>query len=184
MQAELQRLMRELQHRVKNMLGNVIALVNRARHEDDDPDVVIEKLVSRIRALASTHNLLTAENWRPTRFRDILVPELISVYGEDRVELRGPDVRLNARAAVALGMTLHELITNAAKYGALSNETGTLSVQWSLVDEGDGGKFVIRWQESGGPSTDQPELAGFGSQLIRATVKGSLRGRVREGILA
>jgi two-component system CheB/CheR fusion protein len=180
MEAELRRVMRELQHRVKNMLANVTALINRARRESGDPAVALERLVERVRALANTHNLLTAHNWSTARFIDILGPELVEVYGATRVSLKGPEILLNARAAVALSMAIHELATNAAKYGALSDPQGRLDLTWARTDEGDGEQLVIRWQEHGGPETRPPEAEGFGSQLIASTISGSLGGRIEK----
>jgi two-component system CheB/CheR fusion protein len=176
LELELRRVMRELQHRVKNMLGNVMALINRARRADGDPRAVLDTLSMRIRALANTHNLLTAQNWGPTRFADILKMELVDVYGAERVQLRGPELRLNTRATLALGMAFHELATNASKYGACSTEHGKVKVQWSRYDEGDGEKLLIRWVEEGGPSVVEPAEHGFGSRLIESTIKGSLGG--------
>ena len=180
MEVELRRVMRELQHRVKNMLANVIALINRARREDGDRRVILDTLVKRINALATTHNLLTSQNWHSVLFEDLLRPELIDVYGPDRIELRGPAVRLNAKAAVALGMTVHELATNAAKYGALSTPDGRLEVRWSRIDEGEGEMLAVNWVESGGRSDGQPEKEGFGTQLIDSTIRSSLSGTIEK----
>ncbi|WP_422003385.1 chemotaxis protein CheB [Reyranella sp.] len=177
MEIELRRLMRELQHRVKNMLANVTALVNRARRESGDPKVVLQTLVERIKALGATHNLLTSQNWRPMLVADILRPELVDVYGEGRISLRGPDIHVNARTTLALAMAVHELATNAAKYGALSTEEGRLAVHWLRIDEGEGERLVLHWKEQLGPPLAPPERLGFGTQLIKATVEGSMNGR-------
>jgi two-component system CheB/CheR fusion protein len=179
LQADLRRIMRELQHRVKNMLSNVIALVNRARREDGDPKVTLDTLAQRIRALANTHNLLTAENWTSAALRDVVAMELSDIYGEDRVTMKGPPVRLNARATLAVGMAVHELATNAAKYGAFSKEEGHVQLRWSRIDEGDGETFVLRWQESGGPRVSPPEGGGFGTVLMRSMVEGTLGGTIK-----
>ncbi|MEZ5819016.1 MAG: CheR family methyltransferase [Hyphomicrobiaceae bacterium] len=178
MEVELRRLMRELQHRVKNMLANVTALINRARREDGDPRAALTTLVRRTQALAKTHNLLTQQNWRPSRLIDVLSPETTAIYGPDRVSMRGPDLRINARATLALGMAVHELATNAAKYGALSNGTGRLDLIWARIDEGEGEQISFRWSESNGPPVERPARLGFGSQLIRTTIEKSLGGRV------
>ncbi len=178
LQADLRRIMRELQHRVKNMLSNVIALVNRARREKGDPKQILETLDQRIRALAHTHNLLTAENWSSTAIRDVLTPELLQIYGPERVILRGPQLRLNARGTLAVGMAVHELATNAAKYGAFSSPSGQVHVRWSRLDEGDGERLILRWQESGGPPVSKPERAGFGTQLIQSLIAGTMGGQV------
>ncbi|MGO4854153.1 CheR family methyltransferase [Phaeovulum sp. W22_SRMD_FR3] len=176
LQADLRRIMRELQHRVKNMLSNVIALVNRAQRDKGDSSEILNTLAQRIRALAHTHNLLTAENWSSTALIDVLQPELSGIYGEDRVALRGPALRLNARSTLAIGMAVHELATNAAKYGAFSVPDGHVSVRWSRIDEGDGEQFVLRWKETGGPATTPPTHEGFGTQLIGSMIEGTLEG--------
>ncbi len=178
LQADFRRIMRELQHRVKNMLSNVIALVNRARRETGEPAMVLDNLAQRIRALANTHNLLTAENWASTSIRDILGLELINVYGDERVILRGPDIRLNARSTLAIGMAVHELATNAAKYGSFSIPEGRVAVNWHRIDEGEGERFVLRWEESHGPRVTEPERGGFGTQLIRSMIEGTLGGEI------
>jgi len=178
LQADLRRIMRELQHRVKNMLSNVIALVNRARREKGEPRVILDTLSQRIRALANTHNLLTAENWSSTNLRDILSLELFDVYGVDRIETRGPEVRLNARATLAIGMAIHELATNASKYGAFSVPEGKVNLRWSRVDEGDGESFVLRWEETGGPPVEAPGGGGFGTTLIQSMLEGTLGGQI------
>ena len=187
MSRELQRVMKELQHRVKNMLSNVLALVNRARREATTDVEVFETLAKRIEALANTHKLLTTANWGAARIRDILEPELTAVYGADRVRLRGPDILLNARATLSVGMAIHELATNAAKYGAFSNSSGTVSLSWSRVDEGEGEVIRMIWEESDGPVVERQGEKGFGSQLIASTIEGGLEGRAemewrREGL--
>ena len=180
METELRRMMQELQHRVKNMLANVVALVGRAKNERGEPEVVFQTLVKRIKALSHTHNVLTDQNWRGADLRSIIEPELLGVYGEDRITLRGPDVVLNAKSTVALGMTFHEMATNAAKYGALSNQAGSLTVSWAKLDEGDGDILVLRWVEENGPAAEEPSSTGFGTQLIDSTIRGSLRGSIEK----
>ena len=181
MSRELQRVMRELQHRVKNMLSNVLALVNRARRDAEPDNDVFETLAKRIEALANTHRLLTTANWGAAEIRDILEPELTDVYGADRVQMRGPNLQLNARATLALGMAVHELATNAAKYGAFSNSAGTVSLRWARLDEGEGERVRMVWTETGGPPVDEARamVEGFGTQLISSTIAGGLEGSVR-----
>ncbi len=180
MEMELRRVMRELQHRVKNMLANVIALINRARREKGDHQTILDTLVNRINALATTHNLLTTQNWHSVLFEDLLTPELIDVYGPDRIALRGPSIRISAKAAVALGMTIHELATNAAKYGALASPEGKLEVRWSRTDEGAGEMLIVRWSETGGTAAAKPAGEGFGTQLIDSTIRSSLHGSIEK----
>lgn len=180
LERQLRELMRELQHRVKNMLGNVISLVNQATRDPRDPHMVMQTLVDRIRALSSTHDLLTRENWGPANLRAVLDLELTEVYGPERLSMRGPDLMINARGALGLGMAVHELATNAAKYGALSTPEGKLAVKWSRVDDGDGDMLIFEWRESGGPAVERPEARGFGSTLILTTIEGSLQGSLEQ----
>ncbi|KQI70219.1 hypothetical protein AN189_02230 [Loktanella sp. 3ANDIMAR09] len=177
-QFELRRVMQELQHRVKNMLANVLALVSRAKRDATADKAIFEALSQRIQALAQTHKLLTQSNWSSAKLQDVLRPELVDVYGAERVQLKGPDIVVNARAALSLGMAIHELATNAAKYGSFSKEDGQVSLSWVRQDDGESDDFIFSWQEKGGPPADQSEVSGFGSQLIRSTIEGSLDGKV------
>ncbi len=178
MSAELRRVMLELQHRVKNMLSNVLALVGRARRDANEDRIVLDTLASRIKALAHTHKILTQENWRAAEIHALIAPELTEVYGPERVTLHGPTLKMNARAAVALGMAVHELATNAAKYGAFSQDSGRVDFRWFRLDDGEQDRVVFRWEESGGPVIEQKPGRGFGSQLIASTITGSLHGAV------
>ncbi|MEL6297864.1 MAG: HWE histidine kinase domain-containing protein [Pseudomonadota bacterium] len=179
MEADLRRVMQELQHRVKNMLANVMALINRARRDENDPAQVLDTLSNRITALAKTHNLLTAENWGATRLTAIVEPELTQVYGDQRISLRGPDVVMSAKPALAISMAIHELATNAAKYGGLSTPEGRVALHWQRIDDGDGDMLRMEWRESGGPKVEKPAKIGFGTQLVTATIEGSVGGKVR-----
>ncbi|MBS1302307.1 chemotaxis protein CheB [Loktanella sp. SALINAS62] len=178
MQFELRRIMQELQHRVKNMLANVLALVSRARRDATADAQIFAALSQRIQALAQTHKLLTQSNWASAKLQDVLRPELVDVYGAERVQLKGPDITVNARAALSLGMAIHELATNAAKYGSFSVEDGQVSLSWVRQDDGESDDYIFNWQERFGPSAAESETAGFGSQLIKSTIEGSLDGQV------
>ncbi len=176
---ELRRVMGELQHRVKNMLTNVNALVARAGREATTDAEVFQVLSQRIRALSETHSLLVQSNWNSAPLRSVIEAELIPVYGMDRVTLKGPRVDVSAPAALALGMAVHELATNAAKYGAFSDPEGRVSLIWERRDDGESDQLIFRWEETGGPRLAPPESEGFGSQLIRSTVEGTLEGDVQ-----
>ena len=178
MQFELRRVMQELQHRVKNMLANVLALVSRAGRDVTTDRAIFDALSQRIHALSKTHKLLTQSNWTSARLKEVLWPELVDVYGEERVELRGPDITVNSRAALSLGMAIHELATNAAKYGSFSNDDGRVSLSWVRQDDGASDDFIFTWTEIGGPGVTSGETSGFGSQLIKSTIEGSLDGKV------
>ncbi len=186
-QAQQVQKMRELQHRLKNMPSNVLALVSRARREWDADTVVLDALAARIRALTDTHKLLTIQRCHAVDIRSLIEPELTDIFGSDSVHLSGPDLMLNARAAVALGMAVHELATNAAKYGAFSQGHGKVSLTWTRVAVDEAEHMVFRWIESGGPKIEGVTTAGFGSQLLASTISGSLGGRLerdwrREGL--
>lgn len=174
----LRRIMQELEHRVKNMLANVGALVNQARREVTSNRDVYDKLTKRIQGLSKTHALLTAEKWSSANLRSIIAPETTAVYGEERVTLSGPEINVNSQATLSIGMTIHELATNAAKYGAFSTEVGHVSISWSRVNDASGDRLILEWKEEGGPTIQKPETIGFGSQLISSTVGGSLGGEV------
>ena len=175
---ELRRIMLELQHRVKNMLASVKALINRARRDTRDPKEVLTTLSERIDSMARTHALLTAENWQSTRIRDLIRPELHDVYGEDMVKIAGPDLKLNARASLAIGLTIHELATNAAKYGALSERGLGLGLRWMRVDEGEGELLRLIWTERCADPVTPSVNQGFGTTLIKAMIEGTLEGRL------
>ncbi|MDJ1015236.1 MAG: chemotaxis protein CheB [Paracoccaceae bacterium] len=178
MSAELKRVMQELQHRVKNMLANVLALVSRARRDAKMDVAVIDTLSARISALAHTHKVLTQENWRAADIYSLITPETEDIYGKDRVTLKGPALKLNARAALAIGMAIHELATNAAKYGAFSVDEGHVTLSWLRLDDGTEDRIVFNWTERGGPKVEKGDRVGFGSQLIVSTITGSLHGTV------
>ena len=178
LQFELRRVMQELQHRVKNMLANVLALVSRASRDATVDRDVFNALAKRIQALAQTHKLLTQSNWASANLHRIIQPELTDVYGADRVELKGPEIVVNARAALSLGMAIHELATNCAKYGAFSVPHGRVTLTWLRQDDGETDDYIFTWTESGGPAPKPGSDDGFGTQLIRSTITGSLDGKV------
>ncbi|WP_253949140.1 chemotaxis protein CheB [Mangrovicoccus sp. HB161399] len=175
---QLRRIMLELQHRVKNMLANVKALVNRAKRDTREPQLVLRTLSERIDSMARTHGLLTAENWQSTKITDLLRPELHDVYGPELISTHGPELRLNARASLAIGLTVHELATNAAKYGALSPEGEHLDIRWMRVDEGEGDMLRLIWTETTRDEVTPPEGRGFGTTLIHAMIEGTLEGKI------
>jgi PAS domain S-box-containing protein len=174
-----QRLMlRELNHRVKNTLATVQSIARQTLRHASDPEVFQERFEDRLLALSQTHNLLTNENWERGSLKALLKQEL-SPYGKDRVHLLGDqDVHLAPRAVVPLGMALHELTTNAAKYGALSVPSGELTVTWTVS----GTLFQslrLEWRERGGPPvTAPPARRGFGSRLLERGIRAELEGEV------
>ena len=170
-------LTRELNHRVKNTLANVLSIIALTRRRADDLDSFADSLTGRIRALSATHDLLTASDWGTTPIGDVVRAELAPYDTGDgsAVEMMGPPIELAPNDALSLGLALHELATNAAKYGALSVPGGQVCIRWERADQGRVAE--IRWEESGGPAV--PEGAerdrGFGLDLLEKIVAHELR---------
>ena len=158
-------LISELNHRVKNMLAVVISIVNSTL--DSAPGhAAHEALLGRLRTMARAYGALSRVNWTEVLLADILRDET-EHFGPERFTLSGPDVRLAAQHALSLGMVIHELATNAAKYGALSASTGSVTVTWELS----GADLVLEWRESGGPQVAPPDFAGFGLSLLDGEIQ-------------
>lgn len=174
-------LIRELHHRVKNTLATVQAVVGATARSTSSIEEFYKAFVGRIISLANTHSLLTEALWQTAPLREILEKELIP-YNDakgERIELEGPDVKLPSEIAVPIGMAVHELTTNAAKYGALSVRTGRVSVMWSEHGEGDDRRLSLSWVERGGPRVAQPARQGFGSRLLHRVLTTQLNAEVK-----
>ena len=166
-------LTRELNHRVKNTLANVLSIVSLTRRRATNLEEFVEGLDGRIRALSATHDLLTQSDWGTTPIRSVVEAELAPyARAEGSLELEGPTVELAPNDALSLGLAVHELATNAAKYGALSAAGGKVCVKWSL-DRDDLAR--VRWAESGGPPVAGQRPRGFGTDLIEKIVAHELR---------
>lgn len=166
-------LTRELNHRVKNTLANVLSIIALTRRRATDVESFAESLNGRIRALSATHDLLTQSEWGTTLIRAVVAAEL-APYTQDAdhvIELQGPDVELAPNDALSLGLAIHELATNAAKYGALSTHSGALRIHWSMVSSE---LARIEWRESGGPPVPTVRPRGFGTELIEKIVAHEL----------
>jgi two-component sensor histidine kinase len=162
-------LVRELHHRVKNTLATVQALVGATGRSTGSFDEFNHSFSNRIASLAKTHNLLTEDYWQTAPLREIALNEFkpFDESQQPRFMLIGQPVELSADLAVPVGMALHELTTNAVRYGALSNPTGHVRVQWN-VDEVEGTrKLHLEWREVGGPPVKEPQHRGFGSTLLQ-----------------
>jgi len=167
-------LTRELNHRVKNSLASVLSIIALTRRRSKTLDEFADGLDGRIRALSATHDLLTQSDWGSTPVRAVVEAELrpYANASDHEIVLDGPDISLAPNDALSLGLATHELATNAAKYGALSQAGGTVSVSWDLVGEG---KARIIWQESGGPPVPEQRGRGFGTDLIERVVANELK---------
>jgi len=172
-----QLLINELNHRVKNTLATVQSIA--AQSFRDEPGSPFQAFTSRLVALAKAHDVLTEESWEGADLHDI-VRVATAAYGEPgspRFEVQGPHFRLAPQPALILGMALHELCTNAAKYGALSVPAGRVALEWAVGD-GEAARLVLRWTERDGPPVVRPSMQGFGSRLIGRQLGRELRGSV------
>lgn len=179
-EAERELLAHELSHRVKNTLGVVQALA--IQSGGDTIESFREAFLGRLEALASAHSLLLATEWGSARLLD-LVERSMEAYrtdGAQRMRIEGPDVLVSPKQALGLSLVLHELGTNALKYGALSNHTGTVEIVWEKDDTVMPSMLRLNWRERGGPPVDKrrfaPDKKGFGSQLIERAIDYELGG--------
>ena len=161
-------LINELNHRVKNTLATVQSIASQTLRRTDNPAEAIDKFSARLVSLGRTHNVLSDEKWESAQVRELVDGALAPYAGKDgtRIHAAGPDLRLAPRSALTVAMALHELATNAAKYGALSNDRGQIYVDWSAADAA--GQFRLTWREVGGPPVTAPARSGFGSKLIES----------------
>ncbi len=169
-------LIEELNHRVKNTLAILQAIAVQTFKSASRSER--ETFEGRLGALAEAHNLLSTEKWRGSELQDVvnrvLQPYLLNNPG--RMRMSGPKVPLSPRLAVVLSMIVHEIATNAAKYGALSNDTGTIALDWEVLAENATQKLRLIWTEAGGPHVTAPIQRGFGSRLIERSARDQLGG--------
>lgn len=167
-------LTRELNHRVKNTLANVLSIISLTRRRTRDIDEFADGLEGRIRAISATHALLTNSEWGTTPIGSVVEVEVAPYTSEHgaAVNLSGPEVDLAPNDALSLGLAIHELSTNAAKFGALSVPDGSVDISWGLSDEG---LAVVDWVERGGPPVPPRRDPGFGMDLIEKIVAHELR---------
>jgi PAS domain S-box-containing protein len=168
-------LMREINHRAKNMLSLVQAIARQTAARDTGD--FIERFTERIQALAANQDLLVRNEWQGVDVEELVRAQLAhfaDLVGS-RITVHGSPVRLNSAAAQAVGLALHELSTNAGKYGALSVDAGRVDVSWRL----DGDVFAMSWTECDGPRVSRPERCGFGSTVIASMVKQTVNGEVQ-----
>jgi PAS domain S-box-containing protein len=172
-ETQIAALAREAEHRAKNVLAVVQAIV-RLSHAETTEDLK-ETIYGRIRALANVHALFVRSRWTGAELRSLIEDEL-SPYSRGGASLRleGPTVLLTQDAAQTIAVAMHELATNAAKYGALSREGGHVGVRWSQAEDG---LFVIHWNETGGPPVSTPSHRGFGTRVIDSMLR-VLNGKV------
>ena len=167
-------LMREMNHRAKNMLSVVDAIARQTATRD--PEHFVDRFSERIQALSANQGLLIKHAWRGVEIDHLVRAQLapLSDLLGSRIKLSGPGLRLNAAAAQAIGLTLHELSTNAGKYGALSTGMGRVDIRW----ETEGHTFTVSWTERDGPPVSSPQRQGFGTTVMKAMIERSVGGKV------
>ncbi|MBK8007296.1 MAG: PAS domain-containing protein [Rhizobiales bacterium] len=175
----LRLLMRELTHRSKNLLAVIQALARQTSRHAGSLDSFLEEFSARLQALSRSHDLLVQEEWHSAGLRDLVNTQLGHYIDRDQsqINIEGPPVHLRPEAAQSLGLALHELAVNAAKYGALSNPNGRVDVIWTPNEE-TGNGIVIRWVERDGPKVERPKKHGFGTMAIQRNLSRSLEADV------
>ena len=177
-EARQQMLLHELNHRAKNFLALIQSVARQTAARS--PGDFLPRFEQRLQAIAAAQDLLVRRDWRDVTVRDLLASQLAHFGGVDeRVRATGEEVTVTAAAAQTLAMAFHELATNAAKYGALSSETGRIDVAWATGRGEDGEEtFRLEWIESGGPPVGEPGARGFGSNLVERLVRSAFGGEV------
>lgn len=179
-EAHLRLLVNELNHRVKNTLTIVQSIAAQTLRGTEAGREAQQAFESRLAALAAAHDLLTTERWQSTALRQVIEQAGTGCGAEaERLSIEGPDVRLQPRTAVSVAMAIHELCTNAVKYGALSREGGTVSIRWEAAAEPGGERLRLVWRESGGPPVAPPDRRGFGTRMIERGLAADLGGTAR-----
>jgi two-component sensor histidine kinase len=172
-------LIAELDHRVKNVLARVVAVVQSTRDGSHSTTELVEKLEGRIHSMADAHALLSRGGWQGVGLVDVVRQELAPYAEAGNTSVDGPDVVMTPEATQVVAMVLHELVTNAAKYGALSTSNGKVCVRWDRRLNGNpGSELLIEWQENGGPPAAAPARQGYGTSVIRNLIPYELGGKV------
>jgi two-component sensor histidine kinase len=173
-------LTQELEHRIKNTLATVSAIANQTMQGDAHAEVR-QAFTDRLITLARAHDLLTKTSWSGAPIKEVVEGGLAPHRtGRNRIDVSGPDLQLQPRQALGLSLAIHELATNAIKYGALVSASGSIDVSWSKGDDADPG-FRFVWKESGGPEVKQPpaDKMGFGTRLIERMLANDFSGKVK-----
>ncbi len=169
-QARSRKLIEELNHRVKNTLATVQSIVWQVLRTATDPTVIRDTIESRFFALSRSHDLLTKENWESAGLVDV-IKDALEPFGvadgrAEQIVITGENVRFPPSAALALSIAFNELVTNAVKYGALSNSAGSILIEWKIEPAPKGRQIMLRWQEKDGPLVTPSKHEGFGSRVI------------------
>jgi len=174
----LQATVAELDHRVKNILAEVAVVASSTRQSSRSIDEFLQSLNGRIQSMAAAHNLLSKSGWQGVGLDALVRNELAPYATGTNITISGTDIMLTATEAQAVAKVLHELATNAAKYGALSTPGGHVSVNWDRKPNGDGSNLSLVWQERDGPLVKSGIQSGYGTNLIRDLIPHQLGGKV------
>jgi len=175
-EAHLRLLVDELNHRVKNTLAIVQGIVQQTFRGDRSPVDAREAFEGRLAALSEAHNLLTREHWGAVSMASIISDAVAPHAGGARVDLSGPDLQIAPKTAISFALAIHELATNAVKYGALSRPEGRVAVRWRVMKSHKGRRLRLEWQEQGGPAVTSPTTRGFGTRMIERGLAAELGG--------
>jgi two-component sensor histidine kinase len=176
---QLRLLLRELTHRCKNLLAVIHAIARQTASRTRSVEDFLDRFSARLVAIGASHDLLIADNWHGASLR-MLVEQQLGEHADrfgEQIAIEGEDVMLKPEAVQNLGLALHELATNAQKYGSLSDPHGEVRIQWQFCEEAS--KLKLIWQERGGPPVTPPERSGFGRAMIETVVGKALEGDVR-----
>ena len=173
-------LLQEMKHRIKNSIARILAMARQSAYHAEDIDSFSRSFTARLKAMANAQDALTRSHWQSADLRELLIKELRQVLGNESCDdrLMGPDVQLDERTTQALGLTFHELSTNALKYSNVSEDPDVLSVTWSIMKVGRTKYLRIRWVEVSKCSLAAPDHKGFGTKLIEANIRGELNGKI------
>jgi len=174
-EVQQQLLIDEINHRVKNTLGIVQSIARQSIKQESSVSENIEAFEGRLAALSTVHNLLTSGLWQATVLSDLISGSLTPLARKEQIHAEGQRVMLGTKTAVTMALALHELATNALKYGALSVPEGHVHISWTRSDLG---KLQLSWVERGGPKVQVPEKRGFGLRMIEKGMAADLRGSV------
>lgn len=170
-------LMRELDHRVKNMLAIILSIAEITARSNSDIATYKNDFRARLESMARTHNLLAQTQWAGLDLRALVEEELFNIAPAHAITIEGPSLSISPVAAQSLAMFLHELVANAMKYGALSRDEGRVTISWD-VEPDTNETLRLSWHESGGPPVTQPKQEGFGGKVINRIVKRQLDAEV------
>ncbi|MEZ5840786.1 MAG: sensor histidine kinase [Hyphomicrobiales bacterium] len=173
-------MLQEMKHRIKNSIARILAISRQTAASAESLDGFSRSFSARLQSMANAQDMLTRSHWQRADLGQLLRKELEQVFGDgiDENSVSGPTIELDERMTQALGLTFHELATNALKYGSGSNPAATLTVRWSLLATGRKRLLTLDWDERTGLPIAPPTKRGFGSRLIDANIRGELGGSI------